>query len=342
LVYHRVITEKPPNTGVRVEGLTGESLNQQQMFVRSNFPLPPSPPTGFELVVPGRKSRFITMEQFKPFEQVQRDIVLECAGNGRSLMRSVPEGVPWALDGVSPITVSGYRLTEVLGNVSEEITEFVFTGADVGTVPITGRIPYQFSISRDLAVSTVPVLATHIGGEPLNLVHGGPIRLVVPGHYAMKSVKWLIRVEGVTRPFRGHFVQKYRYYGDTVASEGAPVGEIAVRSIISLPTGGEPVPAGAVEVRGSAWAGESEVATVEISIDGGDTWHQADLIRRETGGRWAPIRWAFTAEPDPGPMVIMARATDEAGNTQPLEPRWNRNGYANNVVQRVRVRVVEP
>jgi hypothetical protein len=158
----------------------------------------------------------------------------------------------------------------------------------------------------------------------------------------MKSVKWLIRVEGVTRPFRGHFVEKYRYFGDAVQPDGAPVGEIAVRSIISAPLEGEHVMAGATEIRGAAWAGESEVSMVEVSVDGGETWHQADLVRRQTGGRWAPIRWAYTAEPDPGPMEIMARATDDAGNTQPLETRWNRGGYANNVVQRVRVRVVEP
>lgn len=80
---------------------------------------------------------------------------------------------------------------------------------------------------------------------------------------------------------------------------------------------------------------------VEVSIDGGETWGQADLIRRETGGRWAPIRWAYTAEPEPGPVELVARATDESGMVQPLKPRWNANGYANNVVHRVHVQAVE-
>lgn len=341
MVYHRVITEKPPNTGVKVEGLTGESLSQQQMFVRTHFPLPPSPPTGFELLVPGRKSKFITLEQFKPFEEVHRDVVLECAGNGRTLMRPVPEGTPWALDGVSAVTVSGYRLNEVLGILPEEVVDVVFTGADIGTVPSGGRVPYQFSISRELATSTVPLLVTHIGGERLNLIHGAPIRLVVPGHYAMKSVKWLIRVEASTRRFRGHFVEEYRYFDDSQEPQGASVGEIAVRSIISSPRAGEAVSAGAVEVRGSAWSGSTEVDKVEVSIDRGKTWHEADLVSRQTGGRWAPIRWAFTAQPEPGPLEIIARATDKSGAVQPVEPRWNANGYANNVAHRVRVHAVE-
>jgi DMSO/TMAO reductase YedYZ molybdopterin-dependent catalytic subunit len=341
LVYHRVISDRPPNTGVTVEGLTGESLSQQQMFVRCNFAVPFSPPTGFELVVPGRKSRFITTEQFRPFQEVHRDVVLECAGNGRTLMSPTPEGTEWALDGASPITISGYRLTDVLGRLPEDVVELVFTGADIGTVTPEGRVPYQFSISRELAESTVPVLVTHIGGEPLNIQHGAPIRLVVPGHYAMKSVKWLVRVEGVTTPFHGHFMQKYRYLGDSSQMNGTPVGEIAVRSVISSPRAGEPVPAGQVEIRGSAWSGASEIASVEVSFDGGENWHRADLVQRQTGGRWAPVRWAYTAEPEPGKLEIMARATDDSGASQPLEPRWNRNGYANNVIQRVEVQVVD-
>lgn len=341
MVFHRVITENPPNTGVRVEGLSGESLSQQQMYVRSNLPTPLSAPAGFEVVIPGRTSRFITIEQFKPFQEVTREIVLECAGNGRTLMDPVPEGTAWELDGASPITVTGYRLNEVIGGLPDEVVEVVFTGADIGTVPNGQRVPYQFSFGRELAESTAPILVTHIGGDPLSLLHGAPIRLIVPGHYAMKSVKWLVRVEAVTSPFRGYFVEKYRYLRDSVAPEYSPVGEICVRSVIASPIEGEPVVTGLLEVRGSAWSGPAEVSTVEVSVDSGDTWKAAELFRNETGGRWAPVRWALIVEPDPGELEIIARATDAAGNTQPMEPRWNARGYANNVVQRVNVTVVE-
>lgn len=340
MVHHRVISERPPNKGVRVEGLTGESLDQQQMFVRNHFAPPLTTPTGFELAVPGRRSKFITLEQFTPFQRVNRDIVLECAGNGRSLMSPVPSGTPWGLDGVSAITVTGYRLNEVLGSLPDEVGEVVFTGADTGIADV-GRVPYQYSISRELALSTVPLLVTHIGGDALDRLHGGPIRLIVPGYYGMMSVKWLIKVEAVLEPFAGHFTDLYRYYDDDHEEEGSPVGPIAVRSVISSPHVGEFVSAHSFDVKGSAWAGTSEIAMVEVSIDGGETWGQADLIRRETGGRWAPIRWAYTGEPETGPVEIVARATDEAGAVQPMQPRWNANGYANNVVHRVQVEAVE-
>lgn len=342
MVYHRVITESPPNVGVKTEGLTGESLSQQQMYVRCNFHVPRAVPNRFELVLPGRNPRQIGIDQFGSLEEVDRDMVLECAGNGRALMDPQPEGVQWELDGASPITVSGVRLSDVLGPLPEAVVELVFTGADAGTTSQGRRIPYQFSISRELAESPVPMLVTHIGGEPLDEIHGGPIRLVVPGHYAMKSVKWLVRVEGVTEPFHGYFVEKYRYYNDSIEPMGAPVAELAVRSVIATPLDGETVSGDVLEISGSAWSGSSEISSVEVSVDGGETWREANLIRRKAGGRWAPVRWAFTAEPEPGRVEIVARATDDDGHTQPLESRWNTNGYANNVVHRVNVEVVGP
>lgn len=342
MVYHRVITENPPNVGVKAEGLTGVSLSQRQMYVRCNFQVPRTVPDRFELVLPGKKPRHVGVGQFLSLEEVDRDMVLECAGNGRALMDPQPEGTEWELDGASPITISGVRLRDVLGPLPQEVVELVFTGADAGTTPQGRRIPYQFSISRELAESAGPMLVTNIGGEPLDRTHGGPIRLVVPGHYAMKSVKWLVRVEGVTEPFQGHFVEKYRYYNDSIEPMAAPVAELAVRSVIAQPLDGETVSTGVLEISGAAWSGSSEISSVEVSVDGGETWREADLVRRQTGSRWAPVRWASTARPEPGRVEIMARATDEDGNTQPLESRWNTNGYANNVVHRVTVEFAGP
>lgn len=342
MVHHRVITDSPPNVGVKPEGLTGELLSQQQMYVRCNFQVPRTVPDRFELILPGKKPRHIGLDQFASLEEVDRDIVLECAGNGRSLMDPQPEGTEWELDGASPITIGGVRLRDVLGPLPEEVVELVFTGADAGKTSQGRRVPYQFSISRELAESPGPMLVTYIGGEPLDKIHGGPIRLVVPGHYAMKSVKWLVGVEGVTGPFRGYFVEKYRYYSDSVEPPGAPVAGLAVRSVISEPLDGETVSIGVLEISGSAWSGSSEISSVQVSVDGGESWHETDRVRRQTGSRWAPVRWAYTARPEPGRVEIMARATDGDGNTQPLKPRWNLNGYANNVVHRVSVNVVAP
>jgi len=333
----RTVTANPPNTGVAVEDLNGEPLGQDRMYLRCNFPVPSSPPGGFDLIVPGRPPRFVKLEDLQALERVELDIVLECAGNGRSLMFPVPEGTRWDLDGVSPISVSGYRLADLLGDLPEDVVDVVFTGADAGTVETEGQVSYQFSIHRDLATSPLPLLVTHIGGEPLDLAHGAPVRLIVPGHYAMKSVKWLVGVEAVTTPFAGHFVEKYRYYGDDREPEQAPVAELAVRSVISAPGDGDVVPSGAVEIRGAAWSG-SGVSRVEVSADGGESWVEGDLEPRPDEP-WAAVPWTMTVDAEPGPLEILARATDTSGATQPLEPRWNVNGYANNVIHRVTIDV---
>jgi DMSO/TMAO reductase YedYZ molybdopterin-dependent catalytic subunit len=177
------------------------------------------------------------------------------------------------------------------------------------------------------------LLVTEWGGEPLGFDHGGPVRFMLPGDYAMRSVKWVTRIEGVTKPFMGHFVERYRYLGDIRFAEGAPVGAIQVRSVIASPAEGDTVPAGTIVVRGSAWSGGATIAEVSISTDGGDTWLQADL---EPGaGLLSAWGWRCDIRLDPGRHILMARATDTDGKTQPMAPPWNARGYANNMIQQV-------
>ena len=332
------LTTDPPNAGVPTEQQDGNLLDQEEMYMRNNFSLPESAPEGFEIVMPGQATRYLTAEDLSGLPQVEIDLVLECAGNGRTLMDPVPPGTPWGLGGASFISATGVRLNDVLETLPERVLELVFTGADRGVVGPTEAIPYQFSIDRALATSPTPLLVTRIGDKPLILAHGAPVRLMVPGHYAMKSVKWLTRIEGVVTPFRGHFVEKYRYYQDELEAEAAPVGPIQVRSIISFPSDGATLSAGVIEVRGSAWSGLVQVTGVEVSVDGGDTWIPAEIASDE--GANVAARWLLKTDIRPGRAVIIARATDSTGALQPLAPRWNQNGYANNVVHRVAVRVV--
>jgi DMSO/TMAO reductase YedYZ molybdopterin-dependent catalytic subunit len=331
------VTVDPLNVGVEPARLDGEVLSQRHMYRRSNFPLPARPLSGFDVAIPGAATRRVAIDALEEHEQVQFDMVLECAGNGRALMSPVPDGTPWGLDGVSPITVRGARLRDVLGALPSGIECVVFTGADVGTVPGEGAQPYQFSIARELAESTSPILATHIDDERLTLEHGAPVRVIVPGHYAMKSVKWLTRIDALEHEFDGHFVRKYRYYEDTSRPEGAPVGEIVVRSVISSHLGGAVVPAGPVDIFGSAWSGGEAIVAVQVSVNAGQDWAEALLAR--PAGRFGPVKWSAHLDLEPGPATLIARATDAGGASQPLQARWNANGYANNVVHRVDISV---
>jgi DMSO/TMAO reductase YedYZ molybdopterin-dependent catalytic subunit len=330
------ITTEPPNASVFMADLDGSPLSQDRVYMRNSFPMPDREQVTGEIRVlfPGQEARTVASDELGLLPHATIDMVLECAGNGRSLMSPVPSGLAWGLGGVSPIRVSGVRLTDVVGHLPEHVLDLVFTGADQGVVGPEGRVNYQFSLDAALARSGTPLLVTHIGDESLAHEHGGPVRLVVPGHYAMKSVKWLTRIEAVTEPFTGHFVNRYRYIDDHEFEDGAPVREIQVRSVISHPEDGATLPAGRVPLQGAAWSGTGSIGRVEVSTDNGETWVETMLSSGR--GDHAARAWALEITVSLGQHTVMVRATDSTGRSQPLGPRWNKNGYANNLVHAVR------
>jgi DMSO/TMAO reductase YedYZ molybdopterin-dependent catalytic subunit len=334
------ITVSPPNAAVPLTELDGRALPQHLVYQRNSFPMPaPSDVTGeIEVLLPGRGHETLDLPRLAGLEQVSQEMVLECAGNGRSLITPAVIGLEWGLGGASPIRVGGVRLIDALKEIPDNVTDLVLTGCDRGVVSPEGEVPYQFSVPADLVRQGSGLLVTTIGDEPLAHEHGGPIRFVLPGHYAMKSVKWLTRIEGVTSPFQGHFVNRYRFFGDDVFVDGSPVARIQIRSVIAAPGEGDRVPAGRVAVSGSAWSGSGPVTSVAVSVDEGEEWLEADV---EAGpGLFAAVAWRRDLPVDPGGHVVMARATDASGATQPLLSRWNRGGYANNVVHQVRFTAV--
>jgi DMSO/TMAO reductase YedYZ molybdopterin-dependent catalytic subunit len=328
----KTITGDPPNAAVPLSALDGRPLPQDHVYMRNSFSMPvPGAVSGdIELLLPGRPPRIVTPDDLATLPPAGIDMVLECAGNGRSLMTPIPDGLAWDLGGVSPVRVSGVRLVDVLGDLPTEVVQLVMTGADRGTVRPEGDVNYQFSLDVELATSGTALLVTRFGEEPLAHEHGGPVRVVVPGHYAMKSVKWLTRIEGVVEPFSGHFVNRYRYFDDPDFADGSPVGEIQVRSIISRPAEGAHVPAGEVTFAGSAWSGTGHIADAEVSCDDGATWAKARLTPGPAA--WSATGWQVEMTLPSGRHRAMVRATDSTGHTQPEQPRWNKRGYANNLI----------
>jgi DMSO/TMAO reductase YedYZ molybdopterin-dependent catalytic subunit len=329
------LTVSPPNAAVPISDLHGRPLPQHRVYQRNSFPMPvPGEISGeVEVLLPGRRRETLDLPRLAKLEQVVEEMVLECAGNGRSLITPAVAGVEWGLGGASAVRVGGVRLTDALGEIPAEVEEIVLTGGDRGTVHPEGEVHYQFSVPTHLVRDGSALLVTSLGDEPLAREHGGPIRFMLPGHYAMKSVKWLIRIEGVTAPFEGHFVNRYRFFGDSAFEDGSPVASIQVRSVIAAPAEGEQVAAGPVTFTGSAWSGMGQVIGVAVSLDDSDDWIEADL---EAGpGPVAAVAWRRDLEVGPGEHTVTARATDASGATQPLISRWNRGGYANNVAHKL-------
>jgi DMSO/TMAO reductase YedYZ molybdopterin-dependent catalytic subunit len=185
-----------------------------------------------------------------------------------------------------------------------------------------------------------------MNGAPLAPQHGYPARLVVPGWYGMAHVKWLTRIDVVTEPFTGYQNRVgYRVRSTREEEPGLPVTRIEPRALLVPP--GFPdflsrhrfVHPGPVTLEGRAWSGWGPVTGVEISVDAGTTWREAEL-GPETSGRWAWRRFTAAWDARPGEHEIWTRARDATGRLQPLRPPWNVSGFVNNEVQRVPVTVL--
>jgi DMSO/TMAO reductase YedYZ molybdopterin-dependent catalytic subunit len=169
---------------------------------------------------------------------------------------------------------------------------------------------------------------------------------MVPGWYGMQNVKWLTRITLVEKPFLGYQNSvAYRHYRSE-DEPGEPVTRMMPRSLMVPPgmpdflTRERRLEPGPVELRGRAWSGWGPIERVDVSTDGGATFAEAELDPPLGPAAWRG--WRVDWHAIEGEHVLCSRATDAAGNTQPLEPPWNLKGYANNAIERVPVTVAVP
>jgi DMSO/TMAO reductase YedYZ molybdopterin-dependent catalytic subunit len=283
----------------------------------------------------------LTMRELRAMPAETRVTTMECAGNGRVLVEPRPSSVPWMVEAVGTGSWTGVPLSHVLdaAGIDASVVELVFTGADSG---IDDGVEQKFQRGVTIADATTgdPLLAYELNGMPLPPQHGFPLRLVVPGWYGMTNVKWLTAITAVTEPFAGyHNVHQYRLrsHEDEV---GTPLSRMMVRSLMVPPgipeffTRARAVPAGAQTLIGRAWSGTGPIRSVAVSDDGGSTWFDADVAPPDLGP-WAWQEWQARWHAQPGEHELCCRATDAAGNEQPLNGTWNLGGYANNSVQRI-------
>jgi sulfite oxidase len=179
------------------------------------------------------------------------------------------------------------------------------------------------------------LLAWQLNGEDLPAVHGGPVRVVVPGYIGARSVKWVQRLTALGRPSSNYYQETaYRLLpsgGTPGPGAGVSLGPVSLNSDILLPADGATVPAGDVEVCGYAYSGDGPgISHVEVSLDDGHTWVHADL--NDDMGPWTWRLWSTRLHLPAGKLQISVRAWDASGATQPESAQgvWNAKGYANN------------
>jgi sulfite oxidase len=274
---------------------------------------------------------------------------LQCAGNRRAglmAIRDIPGEAPWGPGATGTATWSGVALGDVLALARPlaEAAHVGFGGADV-CPEATPAQPFGGSIPLDKACRPEVMLAWGMNGEPLSPVHGAPLRVVVPGYIGARSVKWLERIELRSTPWDGYFQHvAYRLLpedGTPGPGAGMPLGLAALNADVLSPADGDSVPAGPVEIRGYAFAGgERHVARVDVSLDRGASWSQAQLLKDL--GPWAWRHWRITLDLEPGDHEILVRAWDSSAATQPDDEAalWNPKGYVNNARPRIHIRAL--
>ena len=335
------------NHGMPLEALTYDVTPVGMHYLLIHYDVPRVDPAAWTLEVDGAVERpmSLSLEDLRGRPTVTSAVTFECAGNGRALLDPRPLSQPWLLEAVGTGEWTGAPLAALLeeAGVAEGAVEVLFTALDRG---VEGEIEQDFQRSLPLADALRPevLLAWGLNGGPLPPQHGFPLRLVVPGWYGMTNVKWLSRITVLDEPFAGYQNERgYRLRQDA-DEQGEPVSRMTVRALMVPPgipdfaTRRRFAELASHSIEGRAWSGSGTIASVEVSADGGATWQPASLGPEPEPHAWR--HWTFTWRPEaPGDYELCCRATDSAGNTQPVDPPWNLGGYANNAVQRVPVTV---
>jgi sulfane dehydrogenase subunit SoxC len=330
------------NHGLPLEALRYDLTPAGLHYLLTHYDIPVVDGAAFRLEVGGAVERplSLSLEDLRDRERVAMPITFECAGNGRALMEPRPLSQPWLTEAVGTAEWAGTPLQPLLdeAGVTPAAVEALLTGLDTG---VEAGMPQVYERSLPLADVDGALLAYEMNGAPLPPQHGFPLRLVVPGWYGMTNVKWLARITLLEEPYQGfQNTVAYRIYS-AEGEPGEPVTRMLPRSLMVPPgvpdflTRERHVQPGAVSLGGRAWSGYGPIESVDVSTDGGKTFAAATLEPPLGEAAWRG--WRFEWDAKSGEHVLCSRATDAAGNSQPLAAAWNLKGYANNEVERIAV-----
>ncbi len=319
-----------------------------RFYVRCHYPVPEIKAADWRLEISGTVENPFSLDLDEIRALPARTIVslLECAGNNRALLDWKTKGVQWAQGAVGNAQWRGTPLSELLAKARPKAgaCEVILEGADAGPLDKEGAPPGEVTFSRSLPLSKAlddVLLVYEMNGEPLTAEHGYPLRAIVPGWYAMASVKWLRRIIVTDQPFDGYYQTLDYAYWDR--QQGPPtrvaLSEMAVKAQIATPRDGETIPARtSVHIKGAAWS-STRIERVELSTDGGKTWNAATCTGPAEPNAWQLWEFAWTTPDQAGECELMARAFDEKGNSQPPQHDKDRGNYMINRTVPVRVKI---
>ncbi len=324
-------------------------------YVRSHGAIPVIDAASHRLRVTGRVTHRLDLSVDALRERFPvRTVVatLQCAGNRRADMQRVRpvSGDPWAPGAIGNAEWKGVSLAEVLhaaGADADAACHVAFACADVCQVE-EKQVHFGVSIPMTKALGPEVLLATDMNGAALRAEHGAPLRVVVPGYAGVRSPKWLHTITVQDTPSDNPFqADDYKLFPSHVTKEtadpatGITINGLPLNSAICEPAPYARLPAGMTTLRGYAMATGRAVARVDVSLDGGRSWSQAEL-EAHSAGPWSWTFWQATLALARGEHELAVRAWDDAGQTQPALPdeTWNYKGYLSAAWHRVSVLAV--
>jgi DMSO/TMAO reductase YedYZ molybdopterin-dependent catalytic subunit len=351
-----VLGERPLVAETPESLLNDDTTPTDKFYIRNNgvtLTEATKTPDAWKLVIDGevnKKLEFTLGELKSKFRAVTQRMVLECGGNGRSFFTPQARGNQWTNGGAGCAEWTGVRLADVLRAAGLKSTA-IFTG-HYGADPHLSGDANRPSLSRGVPIKKAMdpnnLIVWGMNGKPLELIHGFPVRLVIPGWPGSVSSKWLTRiwVRDKVHDGPGMGGTSYRVTKTPMVPGDKPdaanfqdLESMPVRSVISSPANGTKLAKGTRELklRGAAWAGDYTVRAVALSVDYGATWRPAQLSAPKNRYDWQ--RWTASLKvPSDGYYEVWARATDSRGIMQPhVAGNWNPQGYGANPMHRVAV-----
>src|SRR5207253_1156114 len=343
-----VRSEDPLNLEMPFETLDGFITPTKLFYVRTHFPIPEIDRNKWRLRIEGEVERPFEINYGELIKLESRTLPasIGCAGNDRSFVEAKVQGVQWGLGAVGNAEWTGVPLSVLLDRAGVKSTarEIILEGADRGKPEDPKSPPGEMNFARSIPMKKASnvLLAYKMNDVDLPAENGFPVRAIVPGWYAVASIKWLQRIIVTDKLFNGYYqTLDYAFWkrrGDN--AELVPLSEMQIKAEIARPSAGETVSANSnVRVHGAAWMSDGEITKVELSADGGSTWSETKLVGEAKRNAWRLWEFDWKTPAKPGKVTLIARATDSNGRTQPIERDPDRGTYMINHLLPITVEV---
>ena len=347
-----LLSARPPQLETPLHYFREMITPNEALFVRwHNSQIPTSVDlASWRLKVGGNtdKDLSLSMADLKKYEKIGYTAVIQCSGNGRSFFEPRVFGGQWKNGAMGNVTWAGARLKDILSNagIKAGSVDVSFDGLD--RPPLASVPDLIKSLPIDKAVEDDIIVAYEMNGQPLPMLNGFPARLIVPGWYATYWVKSLSKITVLSKPFDGFWVKTAYRIPDTpcgcvepgtAPKKTIPINRMTTRSLIIEPASGSAIKSDTrVNIMGLAFSGSYSINDVIVSVDCGRNWGEARLGKDM--GKYSWIQWSYPWKPErQGKYVLMAKATNSIGESQPFEGLWNPAGYLWNKVEKTEVTV---